>query len=57
MDYGEANPRCSSGANEKFELPVEWGLDLQSEHERYLTDKYAKSGHRDEPPEGTIKSL
>ncbi len=22
----------------KFEFPVEWGLDLQSEHERYLTD-------------------
>ncbi|MDH4232533.1 MAG: asparagine--tRNA ligase [Nitrospirota bacterium] len=27
--------------NEKksFEFPVQWGLDLQSEHERYLTDK------------------
>jgi asparaginyl-tRNA synthetase len=22
----------------KFELPVEWGVDLASEHERYLTD-------------------
>jgi asparaginyl-tRNA synthetase len=22
----------------KFEFPVEWGVDLQSEHERYLTD-------------------
>ncbi len=22
----------------KFEFPVEWGIDLQSEHERYLTD-------------------
>ncbi|RJQ44397.1 MAG: asparagine--tRNA ligase [Nitrospiraceae bacterium] len=26
-------------AKEKFEFPVKWGLDLQSEHERYLTDK------------------
>lgn len=25
-------------AKQKFEFPVEWGLDLQSEHERYLTD-------------------
>lgn len=25
-------------AKEKFDFPVEWGLDLQSEHERYLTD-------------------
>ena len=27
----------SSG--ESFEFPVKWGLDLQSEHERYLTEK------------------
>jgi asparaginyl-tRNA synthetase len=26
-------------AKEHFEFPVQWGLDLQSEHERYLTDK------------------
>jgi asparaginyl-tRNA synthetase len=25
-------------AKVKFEFPVDWGLDLQSEHERYLTD-------------------
>lgn len=25
--------------NEDFEYPVEWGIDLQSEHERYLTEK------------------
>ena len=24
---------------EKFEYPVEWGIDLQTEHERYLTEK------------------
>ena len=29
-------------SNEKFEFPVKWGVDLQSEHERYLTEKYAK---------------
>jgi len=25
-----------------FEFPVEWGTDLQSEHERYLTEEYFK---------------
>jgi asparaginyl-tRNA synthetase len=27
---------------EKFEYPVKWGTDLQSEHERYLTEKHFK---------------
>lgn len=26
-------------ADQKFEFPVEWGKDLQTEHERYLTEK------------------
>ncbi len=26
----------------KFEFPVKWGTDLQSEHERYLTEKHFK---------------
>ena len=26
-------------SGETFEFPVDWGLDLQSEHERYLTEK------------------
>ena len=26
-------------ADEKFEFPVSWGSDLQTEHERYLTEK------------------
>jgi asparaginyl-tRNA synthetase len=26
----------------KFEFPVSWGIDLQSEHERYLVEKYFK---------------
>jgi asparaginyl-tRNA synthetase len=41
MDYGEAI-EVLERANEEFEFPVEWGIDLQSEHERYLTEKYAK---------------
>jgi asparaginyl-tRNA synthetase len=27
------------GSGEKFEFPTAWGSDLQSEHERYLTEK------------------
>src|SRR5499426_3917785 len=41
MDYGEAIAVLER-AKEKFEFPVKWGVDLQSEHERYLTEKYAK---------------
>ncbi len=29
-------------SGEKFEFPVNWGLDLQSEHERYLVEKHFK---------------
>ncbi|MBQ8916732.1 MAG: asparagine--tRNA ligase [Alistipes sp.] len=29
-------------SGEKFEFPVEWGCDLQSEHERYLVEKHFK---------------
>ncbi|MFW6381537.1 MAG: asparagine--tRNA ligase [Bacillota bacterium] len=29
-------------AEVEFEFPVDWGVDLQSEHERYLTEKYFK---------------
>jgi asparaginyl-tRNA synthetase len=29
-------------SGEKFEFPVSWGADLQSEHERYLTEKHFK---------------
>ena len=29
-------------SKEKFEFPVEWGSDLQSEHERYLCEKVFK---------------
>ena len=29
-------------SGEKFEYPVEWGIDLQTEHERYITEKVFK---------------
>lgn len=29
-------------SGEKFEFPVAWGIDLQSEHERYLVEKHFK---------------
>ncbi|AQM60423.1 asparagine--tRNA ligase [Clostridium baratii] len=28
--------------DKKFEYPVEWGIDLQTEHERYLTEEHFK---------------
>ena len=39
MDYGEAI-RILEGAKQSFEFPVRWGIDLQSEHERYLTEQH-----------------
>jgi len=30
-------------ADKKFEYPVEWGIDLQTEHERYLTEQVFKA--------------
>ena len=42
MDYTEAVSILEK-AKEKFEFPVKWGIDLQSEHERYLTEKHAKA--------------
>jgi asparaginyl-tRNA synthetase len=41
MNYAEAI-RVLERAKEKFEFPVKWGMDLQSEHERYLTEKHVK---------------
>ncbi|MEC9439839.1 MAG: asparagine--tRNA ligase [Myxococcota bacterium] len=39
IDYTDAIEILKK-ANKKFEFPVEWGLDLQSEHERYLTEEH-----------------
>ena len=39
IDYSEA-VSILQAAKENFEYPVVWGKDLQSEHERYLTEKH-----------------
>jgi asparaginyl-tRNA synthetase len=41
MDYAEAIAVLER-AKRKFEFPVRWGMDLQSEHERYLSEEHAK---------------
>ena len=38
MTYTEAVAALQS-SGESFQFPVQWGLDLQSEHERYLTEQ------------------
>ncbi|BCR06006.1 asparagine--tRNA ligase [Desulfuromonas versatilis] len=38
MSYTEAVAALQK-SGQSFEFPVEWGCDLQSEHERYLTEK------------------
>lgn len=39
IDYSDAID-ILQGAGQRFEFPVEWGLDLQSEHERFLTEEH-----------------
>ena len=39
IDYAEAIEILAS-SGKKFEFKPEWGLDLQTEHERYLTEKH-----------------
>ena len=39
MDYTDAIGILQK-SGEAFEFPVSWGLDLQSEHERYLAEKH-----------------
>ena len=41
MDYGNAIDALQASGR-GFEFPVEWGLDLQTEHERWLTEEYAR---------------
>ncbi len=38
ITYTEAIDKLIA-SGEKFEYPVKWGIDLQSEHEKYLTEK------------------
>ena len=42
VDYTKA-VEILKNCGKKFEFPVEWGIDLQSEHERYLAEEYFKS--------------
>ncbi len=44
LDYTEGIEilKAAQQKGEKFEFPVDWGLDLQSEHERYLVEKHFK---------------
>ncbi len=39
MDYTEAVDVLAKSGH-KFEFPVRWGIDLQSEHERYLAEQH-----------------
>ncbi len=40
IEYTEAIELLErKGGAEKFEFPVRWGMDLQAEHERFLTEK------------------
>ena len=41
MTYTEA-VKILEKHNDIFEFPVSWGVEIQSEHERYLTEKIAK---------------
>jgi asparaginyl-tRNA synthetase len=41
LSYDEA-VRILEGSGRSFEFPVAWGLDLQSEHERFLTEEHVK---------------
>ncbi len=41
MTYSEAVAVLEK-ENSRFEYPVSWGIDLQSEHERYLAEQYVK---------------
>ena len=42
MDYAEAI-RILQNSGRKFEFKPEWGLDLQTEHERYLTEQHCQA--------------
>ena len=39
IDYGDA-VKLLQKSGHKFDFPVEWGLDLQTEHERWLTEQH-----------------
>jgi len=39
IEYGDAITLLQK-SGQKFDFPVEWGLDLQTEHERWLTEQH-----------------
>jgi asparaginyl-tRNA synthetase len=41
MEYEDAISILEK-ATQKFEFPVRWGMDLQSEHERYVSESYVR---------------
>jgi len=41
ISYTEAI-KILENAKKKFQFPVKWGIDMQSEHERYLTENHFK---------------
>jgi asparaginyl-tRNA synthetase len=41
MEYGEAIAALEK-SGKSFEFPVRWGMDLQSEHERWLTEEHVR---------------
>ncbi len=42
VDYTDAI-EILQNCGKKFEFPVQWGIDLQSEHERYLAEEHFKA--------------
>ncbi len=57
-------------SGQKFEFPVKWGIDLQSEHERYLVERHfrrpviltgypkeIKAFYMKQNPDGTVRAM
>ncbi len=42
MDYSEAI-KILKNCNQSFEFKIDYGIDLQTEHERYLTDQHCRA--------------
>jgi len=42
VDYGEA-VKILAASGREFQFPVSWGMDLQTEHERFLTEEHFKT--------------
>jgi asparaginyl-tRNA synthetase len=55
MDYTEAI-KLLQKSGKKFEYPVSVGHDLQTEHERFLTEEHVGPGGGDELPEASRPS-